>query len=75
VGSRPVIKVSVLRGSTAASGKVIVTVGKKATTLTLKAGTAKLKLPTMKKGKLKITVRYLGDASTAASSAAWTIKA
>lgn len=75
VGSRPVVKVSVLRGSVAASGKVVLTVGSKVTTVTLKAGTAQLKLPRMKKGKLKIKVRYLGNTSTAASSAAWTIKA
>ena len=74
VGSRPVVKVSVLGGSVAATGKVVVTVGKRSTTLTLKAGTARLRLPQLKKGKLKITVRYLGDASTAASAARWTMK-
>lgn len=74
VGSRPAIKVSVLRGTTAASGKVTITVGKKATTLTLKAGTATLKLPRARAGKLKITVRYLGDAATATSSTTRTIK-
>ena len=40
----------------------------------LATGAARLKLPKLKKGKLKITVRYLGDASTAASAATWTIK-
>lgn len=73
LGSRPVIKVVVARGSAAASGKVIVKVGTKSTTLTLKAGTAQLKLPKLKR-KLKITVRYLGNATTTASSATWTIK-
>lgn len=73
-GSRPVIKVIVMRGTAAASGKVVVTVGRKKTTLTLRAGAAKLKLPTLRQGKLKITVRYLGDATTTASSATWTIK-
>ncbi len=73
-GTRPTVTVSVKRGTAAAGGQVAITVGKKTTTLTLKAGTAKLKLPRLAKGKVKITVRYLGDSTTAASSTARTIK-
>jgi hypothetical protein len=74
VGSRPVIRVTVVRGTAPAAGKVVVTVGNKRTALTLSAGTARLKLPKVRTGKLKITVRYLGDATTTASSATWTIR-
>ncbi len=90
-GARPVVTVSVRRGSAAATGKVVVTVGtttrtstrsspKTSTrsstrTLTLSAGSASLRLPRLKAGRLRITVRYLGDATTTASSASWTIKA
>lgn len=73
-GSRPAIVISVVGGSSAASGKVVVTIGKRTTTLTLKAGAAKLKPPRLKKGKVRIVARYLGNASTAASSTTWRIK-
>lgn len=74
VGSRPVIKVSVLRGSAAASGSVVVTVGTRSKTLTLTSGSAKLKLARVRAGKVKVVVRYLGDPTTSASKATWTIR-
>ncbi|MCF6376599.1 Ig-like domain repeat protein [Nocardioides KLBMP 9356] len=73
-GTRPTIAVRVIRGSAAATGKVTVTVGKKTTTLSLASGSASLKLPRVKKGKVTVTVRYLGDATTSGSSATRTIK-
>ena len=74
VGTRPVVAVTVKRASDAASGTVVITVGKKSKTLALKAGSAKLRLARVKKGRLKVTVRYLGNATTTASSATRTIK-
>ena len=73
-GSRPVVKVVVSCGPAAASGKVVITVGKKKTTLSLKAGAATLKLPRLRSGKVRISVRYLGNATTSESSTSWTIK-
>ena len=74
VGTRPVVAVTVKRASDAASGTVVITVGKKSKTLALKAGSAKLRLARVKKGRLKVTVRYLGNATTTASGATRTIK-
>lgn len=68
-GTRPVVKVSVLRGTSPAQGKVVVIIGAKKLTLTLAGGKARLKLPRLKAGKLKIVVRYRGNSSTTASSA------
>ena len=73
-GTRPRVTVSVVRGTAAASGTVVVTVGKRSRTLTLRAGTVTLRLPKLKVGKVRITVRYAGDASTTASSARRTIR-
>jgi hypothetical protein len=73
-GTRPTITVMVRRGTAAAGGTVVVTVGKKSTTLTLTSGTGRLKLPRLKAGKLKITGRYTGNPTTAASTATSTIK-
>ncbi|HXH78643.1 Ig-like domain repeat protein [Nocardioides sp.] len=69
VGTRPVIKVSVLRGSAAATGKVVIKVGTKKTTLTLVAGKAQLKLAKVKAGKLQVVVSFVGNPTTTASSA------
>ncbi|WP_345523768.1 Ig-like domain repeat protein [Nocardioides conyzicola] len=73
-GSRPVVKVKVVRGAAAAAGKVLLTYGTKKVTLTLKAGQASFKLPKVKKGTLKVTASYLGDATTAKSTATRSIK-
>ena len=73
-GTRPRVTVSVVRGMAAASGTVVVTVGKRSRTLTLRAGTVTLRLPKLVVGKVRITVRYAGDASTTASSARRTIR-
>ncbi len=73
-GTRPLVRVKVVRGSSAASGRVVVTVGKKSKTLTLKRGTVTLKLARVRAGKVKITVRYLGDSTTTPSTASRTIK-
>ena len=43
-------------------------------TLTLKKGQASFKLPKVKKGTLKVTASYLGDATTAKSTATRSIK-
>ena len=68
------IRVTVLRGSAAATGTVVIIVGRKAKTLHLEAGIARLRLPRAKAGRMKIVVRYLGDATTTASTAKRTIK-
>jgi hypothetical protein len=73
-GSRPIVTVYVLRGSPAAAGKVVITVGSKKVTRILTAGKAQVRLPRLKAGRVKIVVRYLGDASTTASSVKKTIK-
>jgi len=73
-GSRPTVTVRVLRGSTPASGKVVLKYGAKKKTLTLRAGTARLKLPKVKAGKVRLTATYAGNATTRASSAKATIK-
>ena len=58
-----------------ATGTVVVTVGRKSKTLTLSSGSAKLRLATLRKtGKVKVTVRYVGTATTAASRATRSIK-
>ena len=72
-GTRPVVAVKVLRGTAAATGTVVITYGKTSKTLTLRAGAARLRLPKVKAGKVKVVVRYLGNATTAASAARWTI--
>jgi hypothetical protein len=74
VGTRPVVTVSVARGPSAATGTVVITVGKTSRTLTLAGGRAKLKLAKVRAGKVRITARYLGNATTTASTASWTIK-
>jgi hypothetical protein len=61
--------VSVLRGTAPVAGKVVVTVDKKKTTIALTAGKAKLKLSRVRPGKVKVVVRYLGDASSTGSAA------
>ena len=73
IGTRPVVTVTVRRGAAPAGGTVVVTVGTKSKTLTLQGGTAKLRLTKVRKGKAKITVRYLGDATTTASTETRTI--
>jgi Big-like domain-containing protein len=73
-GSRPTIKVKVLRGSAPAAGKVRLTYGGTTVTLTLKRGQASFKLPQVKKGSLKVTATYLGNATTARSTATRSIK-
>jgi hypothetical protein len=73
-GSRPTVTVRVTRGSTPASGKVVLKYGAKKKSLTLRAGTAKLKLPRVKAGKVRLTATYAGNATTRASSAKATIK-
>ena len=74
-GSCPVIKVSVLRGSAPATGKVVITFGAKKTKVSLMAGRAQLRLPSLRAGKLTIRSRYLGNAMTTVSSARKTIRA
>lgn len=74
VGTKPVITVKVLTGSTAASGTVVVKVGKTSKKLTLKAGKVRLRLSKVKAGKVRVKVTYLGNATTTASAARWTIK-
>lgn len=73
-GTRPTVTVTVVRGAAEARGTVVVTVGKRSTTLTLKAGTARLTLPRLKAGKVRISVRYAGDPTTTASTARRTIR-
>ena len=73
-GARPRVRVTVVRGTAAAIGTVVITVGKTSRTLTLKAGVATLRLPKLKAGKLRITVRYAGDTTTTASTAKRTIR-
>jgi hypothetical protein len=73
-GSRPTIKVKVVRGGVPATGKVLLTYGAKKVTLTLKHGQASFQLPQLKKGTLKVTAGFLGNASTAKSTATRTIK-
>ncbi len=73
-GTRPTIQVTVRRGAAAATGTVAVRYGTRTRTLTLTAGTATLRLPKLKAGKLRITVRYAGDATTTASTASRTIR-
>ena len=73
-GSRPAITVTVTRGTTTASGRVVVTVGGRAKTVTLDAGSARLRLRKVSVGKVRITVRYLGDPTTSPSSARRTVK-
>jgi hypothetical protein len=73
-GTRPRLAITVMRGASAASGAVVVTVGKTSRTLTLTAGRARLRLPRAEAGKVRITVRYAGDATTTASSARRTIR-
>jgi hypothetical protein len=73
-GARPRVTVTVLRGPAAASGTVVVTVGTRSRTLTLTAGSATFRLPRLKAGKLRITVRYTGDATTTGSTARRTVR-
>ena len=73
-GTRPVVTVRVTRGSAAAAGTVVVSVGRWSKTLSLKGGSLKLRLPKVKSGKVRVKVRYLGDTTTAASTATRTIK-
>nr|WP_246415959.1 Ig-like domain repeat protein [Nocardioides luti] len=68
-GTRPVVRIKVLRGATGATGQVVLTYGAKKVTLTLKSGAASFKLPKLAKGKLKLTASYLGNATTSTSSA------
>ncbi|SEB53677.1 Ig-like domain (group 3) [Nocardioides exalbidus] len=73
-GSRPRVVVTVDRGSVAATGTVVVTAGKKSWTLALSSGTAKVRLPRVKAGRLRISVRYSGDATTLPATSTWVIK-
>ncbi|RYC09576.1 Ig-like domain repeat protein [Nocardioides zhouii] len=73
-GTRPRVTITVVRGASAASGTVVVTVGKRSRTLTLKAGSVRMRLARLKVGKVRITVRYAGDATTTASTAKQTIR-
>lgn len=73
-GSRPTVTVRVLRGSAPAAGTVVVTYGAKKKTLTLQAGVAKLRLPRVKAGKVRLKATYAGNATTKASSASATVK-
>ena len=73
-GSRPTITVTVTRGTAAAGGSVVVTVGTRARTLTLKAGSATSRLRKVRGLRVRITVRYLGDPTTSPSSARRTIR-
>jgi hypothetical protein len=73
-GSRPTVVVTVARGASAAAGKVVVTFGAKSRTLKLVSGRTKVRLPKVRPGKVRISVRYLGDATTAASAAKRTIR-
>jgi hypothetical protein len=68
------VTVTVLRGSTAASGTVVVTIGTRSRTLSLRAGVATLRLPKVRAGKVRITARYAGDPTTTASTARRTIR-
>ncbi len=68
-GTRPRVRVTVVRGTAAARGTVVVTVGKRSRTLTLTASAVTLRLPKLRAGKVRITARYVGDATTTASSA------
>ena len=63
-----------LRGSATAAGKVLLTYGAKKVTLTLKGGRASFRLPKVRKGTLKVTASYLGDTTTAKSTATRSIK-
>jgi len=64
------VKVKVLLGKAPAKGTVVVRVnGKKVATRTLVNGTAKVKLPKLKKGTAKVTVTYVSTAMNASSKA------
>jgi hypothetical protein len=73
-GSRPTITVQVRRGGAPATGKVLLRYGAKKVTVTLKGGKATYRLPKLKQGKLTVTASYLGNATTAKSTASRTIK-
>ncbi|GAA4716623.1 hypothetical protein GCM10023349_40490 [Nocardioides conyzicola] len=73
-GSRPTLKVKVRRAGTPATGKVRLTYGATKVTLTLKHGQASYRLPRVTKGSLKVTAAYLGNDTTARSSATRSIK-
>ncbi len=72
-GTRPVIKVRVLRGLAAATGKVVLTCGTKNVTLALTSGQVSYRLPKVRRGKLRLNVQYLGNPTTKASSAGATV--
>ncbi|RYB94984.1 hypothetical protein EUA93_11890 [Nocardioides oleivorans] len=74
VGSRPKVVVKVTRGSAPATGTAVVSVGARSWTLSLSSGTARLRLPRAQAGRLRITVRYSGDATTLPSTTRWTIR-
>ncbi|HWI42692.1 MAG TPA: fibronectin type III domain-containing protein [Nocardioides sp.] len=71
-GKRPTVKVTVapVGTSSAPTGSVKLTVGKKTVTLALKGGVATYKAPKQKKaGKVKVSASYLGSGAFTASSA------
>ncbi|HEV2796961.1 MAG TPA: Ig-like domain repeat protein, partial [Nocardioides sp.] len=72
-GTRPTVTVTVARGAGHAAGTVVVTVGRWSRTVTLRAGTAKVRLPRLTGSRAKVTARYGGDAATSASTARRTI--
>jgi hypothetical protein len=73
-GSRPTVTVKVLAGAAPAGGKVLLKYGTKKVTLKLKNGRASYRLPKVRSGTLRVTASYLGDATTAKSSASRSIK-
>lgn len=73
-GTRPKVTVKVLRGTAAATGRVVLRVGKKKVALQLRGGSASYRLPKVKAGRLRIIATYAGDATTTGSSATATIR-
>jgi hypothetical protein len=72
-GTRPVVKVRVLRGLAAATGKVVLTSGTRNVTLALTNGQVSYRLPKVRRGRLRLSVQYLGNPTTKTSSAGATV--
>jgi hypothetical protein len=68
-GRSPKVSIAVTAAGTTPQGKVRVQVdGKSVKTLVLKGGKASSRISNLKKGKHRITVRYVGSAAVAGKS-------
>ena len=68
LGSRPVIKVRVDRGATPATGKVVIKHAKGKSTLSLRDGAARLRLPRLPAGRFRVTASFVGNSATKPST-------